>query len=281
MPQPKYAHIVVSEEEPSSGEIGTNELWFRPSDSTWHKCTSNKPVTFSTITSGSSGGAAWGDITGTLSAQNDLTSALGSKAGLSHTHDGYATSVHDHTGTYETANTNIQTHVGSSHAPANAQKNSDITKSEIEAVLTGEISSHSHAGGSGGLGYAIRLVSASQSTTTDGQTLYWGGMAVAPSTTAARWRTYIPKAGTIKVAYIFSYAGTAGTNENWSMNIRLNNTSDTLIQTLAANTNARVWSHTNLNISVNAGDYIEIKEVQPTWATNPATVTRNGVIYIE
>jgi hypothetical protein len=189
--------------------------------------------------------------------------------------------THDHDSLYEAKNSNIQTHVLSVHAPANAQKNSDITKGEIEAKLTGEISTHTHAGGSGGLGYALRLVSASQSTTTDSQTVYWGGMAVAPSTTANRWRTYIPKAGTIKAAYIFSYAGTAGTNENWTMNIRLNNSSDTLIQTLAANTNDRVWSNTNLNISVAAGNYIEIKEVFPAWATNPATVTRNGVIYIE
>ena len=35
----------------------------------------------------------------------------------------------------------------SSHAPANAQKNSDITKAEIEAKLIGEISSHTHPGG--------------------------------------------------------------------------------------------------------------------------------------
>ena len=41
------------------------------------------------------------------------------------------------------------THSTSSHAPIDAQKNSDITKAEIEAKLTGEISSHSHAGGSG------------------------------------------------------------------------------------------------------------------------------------
>jgi hypothetical protein len=39
------------------------------------------------------------------------------------------------------------THAGSSHAPANAQKNSDITKEEIEAKLTGQLSSHTHAGG--------------------------------------------------------------------------------------------------------------------------------------
>lgn len=42
-------------------------------------------------------------------------------------------------------------HAISTHAPGNAQKNSDITKEEIEAKLIGEISTHTHAGGSGGL----------------------------------------------------------------------------------------------------------------------------------
>jgi hypothetical protein len=37
------------------------------------------------------------------------------------------------------------THSQSTHAPANAQKNSDIIKSEIEAVLTGAITTHTHA----------------------------------------------------------------------------------------------------------------------------------------
>lgn len=36
-------------------------------------------------------------------------------------------------------------HSQSDHAPSAAQKNSDITKGEIEAKLTGEISSHTHA----------------------------------------------------------------------------------------------------------------------------------------
>ena len=51
----------------------------------------------------------------------------------------------------ESGNSNIQAHVTAAHAPADAQKNSNILKSEIEAVLTGELSSHSHAGGGGGL----------------------------------------------------------------------------------------------------------------------------------
>lgn len=38
-------------------------------------------------------------------------------------------------------------HSQAAHAPSNAQKNSDITKAEIEAKLTGTISSHAHASG--------------------------------------------------------------------------------------------------------------------------------------
>lgn len=37
-------------------------------------------------------------------------------------------------------------HSQSAHAPANAQKNSDITKAEIEAKLTGTITTHTHSG---------------------------------------------------------------------------------------------------------------------------------------
>lgn len=48
----------------------------------------------------------------------------------------------------EAANANIQTHVTSAHAPSGAQVNADITKTEIEAKLTGELTSHTHAGGS-------------------------------------------------------------------------------------------------------------------------------------
>jgi hypothetical protein len=45
----------------------------------------------------------------------------------------------------------LQAHVNSTHAPAAAQVNADITKAEIEAKLTGEITSHTHPGGGGGL----------------------------------------------------------------------------------------------------------------------------------
>lgn len=58
-----------------------------------------------------------------------------------------AAGSHNHNADYEPINSNIQTHIGSAHAPSNAQKNSDITKAEIEAKLIGEINTHTHAGG--------------------------------------------------------------------------------------------------------------------------------------
>lgn len=71
-----------------------------------------------------------------------LVDALAGKSNTDHTHD----TSHNHNGTYEPANANIQTHIGSAHAPSGAQANADITKAEIEAKLTGVIGSHSHAG---------------------------------------------------------------------------------------------------------------------------------------
>lgn len=93
---------------------------------------------FDTQWSTPSGGVSWGGITGVLSNQLDLQSVL----------DGKSQTTHNHSGVYEPANANIQGHVVSAHAPSNAQANADITKAEIEAKLTGVISSHSHSGGS-------------------------------------------------------------------------------------------------------------------------------------
>lgn len=94
------------------------------------------------------GVSSWGAITGTLSSQTDLQSALDGKSVTSHNHDAsYSPVGHNHSGVYEPANANIQSHVVSAHAPSNAQANADITKAEIEVKLTGVISSHSHSGG--------------------------------------------------------------------------------------------------------------------------------------
>jgi len=130
------------------------------------------------------------------------------------------------------------------------------------------------------LGYTLS-VQALTSSPADGQTIYFGNLPKAPTTTANISKVYIRKAGTIKVAEIYCYSGTAGTNESWSMYIRKNNLTDTLIATLGVNTNERVFTNTALSIAVAIGDYIEIKCINPTWATNPLTTIFGGYIYIE
>jgi hypothetical protein len=184
--------------------------------------------------------------------------------------------------------TGLHTHLSTDHAPPNAQKNSDITIEEIESKLTGILTSHTHTGiqgiqgppGASGLGYTIN-VQALTSSPTDAQTIYFGMLPKAPTTTANTSKVHIRKAGTITMANIYCYSGTAGTNEAWSLYIRKNNTTDTLISTLSVATNERIFTNSSLNISVIAGDYIEIKGVQPTWATNPLTCIYGGFLYIE
>jgi hypothetical protein len=66
--------------------------------------------------------------------------------------------------------------------------------------------------------------------------------------------------------------------ERW---LGVNNTTDNLIATVSASASERIFSNTGLNISLNAGDYIEIKGVQPTWATNPLTTIYGGYLYFE
>jgi hypothetical protein len=136
--------------------------------------------------------------------------------------------------------------------------------------------------GSGDLdtGYTLS-VQALTSSPVDAQTIYFGNLPKAPVTTSNISKVYIPRAGNITRAEIYCYSGTAGTAENWSCYIRLNNTTDTLVQTIGAATNERRFNNSSLAIAVVAGDYIEIKMINPTWATNPLTTIFGGYIYIE
>lgn len=130
------------------------------------------------------------------------------------------------------------------------------------------------------LGYTLTVQHLAASPV-DAQTVYFGQLPKAPVTTADTSKVYIRKGGTITVANIYCYAGTAGTSENWSLYVTLNNTTDTLIETLGAATSERVFDNSSLSISVSAGDYIEIKSVQPTWSTNPVNHFCGGYLYIE
>lgn len=129
-------------------------------------------------------------------------------------------------------------------------------------------------------GYSINVM-ALTSSPTDAQTVYFGMLPKAPINTAGVSKIYIRKAGTLKIAEIYNYSGTAGTGEAWSLYVRVNNTTDYLIATVASATNQRIFSNTGLNISLSVGDYVEIKSINPTWATNPLTCIFGGYLYIE
>ncbi len=130
------------------------------------------------------------------------------------------------------------------------------------------------------LGYTLH-VQALTASPADSVSNYFGNLPRTVGTSANISRIYIRKAGTIKIAELHNYSGTAGTAENWSLYIRLNNTTDTLVATVAAAASERIFSNTGLSIAVVAGDYIEMKTVNPAWATNPLTSIWGGYIYIE
>lgn len=134
----------------------------------------------------------------------------------------------------------------------------------------------------GGKGYVLQLGGYAISSPADA-TVYaggpmWGGDS--PSATTGRYIARVPKAGTIKVTQIDSYASTAGSNEAWTMNISVNG-SLTSIGSVSLSTNARAWSATGQSIAVSVGDTIEFNTTTPTWATNPASLRVWGHVYIE
>jgi hypothetical protein len=203
--------------------------------------------------------AVWGGITGTLSDQTDLNSALAGKAASSHTHA-------------QSDITNLTTDLAGKQATL-------VSGTNIKTVNSSSIL------GSGNLvvqGFPLVGNFASTSPA-DGATGYFGSSFTGGiSTSAAVRRIYCPYAGTINVAEVFLYAGSvAGSAENVSVYVRKNNTTDTLIQTVGVSTADRRFANTSLGISVAAGDYVEFKIICPTWATNPTAITGSGYLLLE
>jgi hypothetical protein len=129
-------------------------------------------------------------------------------------------------------------------------------------------------------GYAINVM-ALTSSPADTTPFYFGNLPKAITTTANISKIYIRKAGTLKIAEIYTYAGTAGTAESVSIYVRVNNATDYLIATVSAATNERIFSNSALSIPLVVGDYIEMKCIPPIWVTNPLTFIVGGYVYIE
>lgn len=128
-------------------------------------------------------------------------------------------------------------------------------------------------------GYTLALTSVAGNLVT-GTTYYFGNQGRSITTTADVSRVYIPKTGTIKKAYITQYGATAGTSVSITANIRLNNTTDTVVATSSTTSTFRVFNNNALSISVVEGDYIEIK-ITNTNTVAPTSVIFAGTLYIE
>jgi hypothetical protein len=134
--------------------------------------------------------------------------------------------------------------------------------------------------------YALRLESQTGHNPADGLTYYFGRMSNAGATNSDGIRRVgIPKTGVIK-AVVFSVrmGGVNGSNEDASIYIRKNSTTDQLLtSTYKFNfaTGDRVDLYTGLSFAVSAGDYIEAKMVMPTFATNPTNIFYHMEVYIE
>ena len=130
-------------------------------------------ITIGTVTTGSAGSSASATITGTTpNLTLNMTIPRGAKGETgANGKDGLTTAISVNGSTYTHVNGTITlpnyptvptvtndltnglksnydtayTHSQSAHAPSNAQKNSDITKAEIEAKLTGNITTHTHS----------------------------------------------------------------------------------------------------------------------------------------
>jgi hypothetical protein len=115
----------------------------------------------------------------------------------------------------------------------------------------------------------------------DAATIYIGS--VTQDVSAASTKIYIPKSGTITKVSVFLFNSVLGTNEASSIYVRLNNTTDYLISSAVDNSASfqRVIN-TSMSVPVSGdfADYVEIKWVCPTWATNP-TVRGAIVLWIQ
>jgi hypothetical protein len=107
---------------------------------------------------------------------------------------------------------------------------------------------------------------------------------VTTSANCSNIQVYIPIAGTVTQIKFHQYiSGGLGTNENASTSLSLNcGTLTSLSTTMDYSTASRnvIVNATNLNIPVVVGDYVSIKWMAPTWATNPTTINAYGFIYI-
>lgn len=97
----------------------------------------------------------------------------------------------------------------------------------------------------------------------------------------ASTRIYFPQTGTITKCYFGFREEAGGTSNTYTLSLRLNNTSDTTIDSaINLSSTGYAGSNTALSIAVSAGDYVEYKLMTPS-GTAPTNVSFTGTILIQ
>lgn len=107
----------------------------------------------------------------------------------------------------------------------------------------------------------------------DATTYYFGfPSSIVPDVNATYHKTVVPTACRI-VGFASVLRTAVASNENWSIYVRVNNTTDYLLSSTFEASSVSALNMTkytyNLNIPMSAGDYYELKMVSPVWETNP------------
>jgi hypothetical protein len=117
---------------------------------------------------------------------------------------------------------------------------------------------------------------------TDAQTVAFGNAVNAPTLATNAYFEMIMRGNGVIRGCDFSMlvGGTTGTNENWSLYVRHNGT-DYLVATVGSTAVVRNFNNTSLNIPYVDGDIVRMVYVNPTWATNPTSVSGSGFLILQ
>jgi len=121
----------------------------------------------------------------------------------------------------------------------------------------------------------------------DATTYFFTNHMAGPATSLAvfrGWSIVLPYDCKLIAASFMNYAiGTTGTNQNMSLYVRVNNTTDYLVSTVGLAQKDRLFENNAMNsgsgISLVAGDYVTMKLVCPTWVTKPLNCVMSGYLY--
>ena len=123
------------------------------------------------------------------------------------------------------------------------------------------------------------FLQANQHTPTVLTTMFIGDKALQPGANDVSRRIYVSGKRRLKGIDLNTRSNTAGTNEAWDFYIRVNDTTDYLISSVAISNQSRRWVNMALDINFEDGDFYTIKSTTPNWGTAPTGVSYSGYAY--